>query len=117
MTGCDITGDSEQTIYYPWREGKALAIPVIAFANADGGTAAVGIEDKGDISGIDGQEKHINELLRVPFDYCLPSVNAATEILDCTDIVKEFGEGVQEREGEVTSPQSPPKSDITDGRI
>lgn len=42
------------------------------------------------------------------------------EFLHEYEYVKEFGEGVQEKEGEVppqSPPQLPPKSDITDGRI
>ncbi|MCD8084676.1 MAG: putative DNA binding domain-containing protein, partial [Clostridiales bacterium] len=66
-------------------DAKTLAIPIVAFANADGGDIAIGIEDKGDITGIDGYEANVNELLRAPFDYCVPSVNVDTEILDCTD--------------------------------
>lgn len=66
-------------------EAKALAIHIIAFANADGGYIAIGIEDNGAVTGIDDREAHINELLRVPFDYCVPSVTVETSILDCTD--------------------------------
>lgn len=66
-------------------DAKALAIHIIAFANADGGDLAIGIEDNGDITGIDGHESHINKLLRAPFDYCIPSVNVDTRIMDCTD--------------------------------
>lgn len=66
-------------------DAKALAIHILAFANADGGDFAIGIEDNGDITGIDGQESHINELLRAQFDYCVPSVNAEPHILECTD--------------------------------
>ncbi len=64
---------------------KALAIHIVAFANADGGDVAIGIEDNGDITGIDSHEANINELLRVPFDYCIPSVPVETSILDCID--------------------------------
>ncbi|MDO4324398.1 MAG: putative DNA binding domain-containing protein, partial [Lachnospiraceae bacterium] len=67
-------------------EAKALAIHIIAFANADGGYIAIGIENNGAVTGIDEREAHINELLRVLFDYCVPSVTVETNILDCTDI-------------------------------
>lgn len=66
-------------------DAKVLAITIIAMANADGGDIAIGIEDKGSITGIDGFEKNVNELLRAPFDYCVPSVNVDTHILDCVD--------------------------------
>lgn len=64
---------------------KALANLIIAFANADGGDAAIGIEDDGTITGIDGQDKRINELLRAPLDYCVPSVSVDSEVVNCTD--------------------------------
>lgn len=67
-------------------DAKALAVPIVAFANADGGMIAIGIEDNGDITGIDAYEKNINELLRVPFDYCVPSVSVEISTLDCTDM-------------------------------
>lgn len=53
-------------------DAKALAITMIAMANADGGVIALGVEDDGSITGIDGQTEHVNELLRVPFDFCVP---------------------------------------------
>ncbi|WP_173443183.1 helix-turn-helix domain-containing protein [Selenomonas ruminantium] len=53
---------------------RDFSVPVVAMANADGGYLIVGIEDDGTITGIDDQEKNLNELLRVPFDYCVPSV-------------------------------------------
>ena len=66
-------------------ESKALAVTMVAMANADGGTIAVGFEDDGTISGIDGMTEHINDLLRVPFDYCIPSVNVHPERMACFD--------------------------------
>ena len=50
---------------------KALAIPIVAMANADGGVLAIGVSDKTRrIEGVDGSEERLNELLRVPFDFC-----------------------------------------------
>jgi ATP-dependent DNA helicase RecG len=66
-------------------DAKTLAIHLIAFANADGGIIAVGIEDDGTITGIDGHAEHINELLRAPFDFCKPSVRVETERLSCVN--------------------------------
>ncbi len=66
-------------------EPKALAVIVVAFANADGGDVVIGIEDDGRITGINGNDDHLNELLRVPFDFCVPSVNAEVHFVDCTD--------------------------------
>lgn len=65
-------------------EPKALAIIMVAMANADGGTIAIGIEDDGSVSGIDEYYNHINDLLRVPFDYCIPSINVHP--LYCPDL-------------------------------
>ena len=66
-------------------DAKTLAIHLIAFANADGGMIAVGVEDDGTITGIDGHAEHINELLRAPFDFCKPSVRVETERLSCVN--------------------------------
>ena len=62
-----------------------LAIPIVAMANADGGWLAIGIEDDGTITGIDAHEKQINELVRVPFDFCIPSVKIDLTTMDVTD--------------------------------
>lgn len=65
---------------------KALAIPIIAFANADGGTVAIGISDKTRrIEGIDYNIQKLNELLRVPFDFCVPTVKTEIEKVPCVD--------------------------------
>ena len=67
-------------------DAKALAVIVVAFANADGGDVVIGIEDDGRITGINGNEDHLNELLRVPFDFCVPSVPVEVHFVDCTDV-------------------------------
>lgn len=64
---------------------KDFAIPVVAMANADGGYLVVGIEDDGTITGIDEHEKNVNELLRVPFDYCVPSVMVENKTIEACD--------------------------------
>ena len=65
---------------------KALAITVVAFANADGGDIAVGMSDKTrKIEGVDQHTEKLNELLRVPLDFCNPSVPITSELLPCTD--------------------------------
>ena len=65
---------------------KALAIPVVAFANADGGLIAIGISDKTrKIEGVNQYTDKLNELMRVPFDFCSPSVAATFSYLDCID--------------------------------
>lgn len=94
-------------------EPKALAVPIVAMANADGGVLAIGVSDKARrIEGVDGNEKRLNELLRVPFDFCNPSVKVRlvrpdnirhthfsrnpkiAQYLKAYKYVKEFGEGI-----------------------
>ena len=61
-------------------EPKALAVPLIAFANADRGTIAIGISDKTRrIEGTDFEVQKLNELLRAPYDFCEPSVPVQIE--------------------------------------
>lgn len=50
-------------------DATAIIVPIIAFANADGGLLAVGIEDDGEITGIDAFMKNVNEILRASFDF------------------------------------------------
>ena len=65
---------------------KALAITIVAFANADGGDIAVGVSDKTrKIEGVDQHTEKLNELLRVPLDFCNPSVSITSDLLPCTD--------------------------------
>ena len=66
-------------------EATAIATPIIAFANADGGLLAIGIEDNGEITGIDDYPKNINEILRASLDFCQPSIMIETETINCTD--------------------------------
>ena len=67
------------------KDPKGLSDHFTAFANADGGTMVIGIEDDGAITGIDDYPENINKILRVPFDFCRPSIRVETEIVDCTD--------------------------------
>lgn len=61
---------------------KDLAKDVVAMANADGGEIVVGIEDDGEITGIEAFAKNANDLRRVHLDFCNPSVNARIEELE-----------------------------------
>ena len=63
-----------------------MAVPIVAFANADGGVIAIGVSDKTrKIEGINQHTDKLNELLRVPFDFCNPSVPVTCSYLPCTD--------------------------------
>ena len=64
---------------------RDLSTAVVAMANADGGYLAIGIEDDGTITGIDDFEKNLNELLRVPLDFCAPSVEVENAMIDVID--------------------------------
>ncbi len=65
---------------------KALAVPIVVFANADGGDIAIGVSDKTwKTEGVDQHTEKLNELLRVPLDFCNPSVPITSDLLPCTD--------------------------------
>lgn len=67
------------------KDAKGLSNHIVAFANADVGTLVIGVEDNGEITGIDAYTNNINDILRVPFDYCNPSVRVTTETVECKD--------------------------------
>ncbi|CVK18400.1 ATP-binding protein [Sporomusa sphaeroides] len=59
-----------------------LTETVIAFANADGGTIAIGIKDRA-IEGIDAQGNvKINDFIQCGFEKCIPSVRYTPEFVD-----------------------------------
>ena len=63
-----------------------LSETICAFANADGGTIAVGISDKKRlIEGVDYYTEQLNEILRTPIDFCNPTVPVTTEMVDCVN--------------------------------
>lgn len=66
-------------------DAKALAITIIAFANADGGKIALGVENDGELTGVDDKTENVNELLRASYDYCVPSIAISSEYMDVTD--------------------------------
>ncbi|MCQ2344399.1 MAG: putative DNA binding domain-containing protein [Paludibacteraceae bacterium] len=59
---------------------------IIAMANADGGVIALGVDDDGTLTGVDSNVEKMNDLLRVPFDYCVPSVTLTPEYMEVTDV-------------------------------
>lgn len=67
------------------KDPKALSNHIVAFANADGGTIVIGIEDDFTVTGIDDYTEKVNDILRVPYDYCKPSVNVEFETVECID--------------------------------
>ena len=67
------------------KDPKGLSNHIVAFANADGGTLIIGIEDDFTVTGIDNYQNNVNDILRVPFDYCKPSIRVMTETVECID--------------------------------
>lgn len=89
MTKADIQTSTEFQVFDRKSvriEAKAFAVTIIAFANADGGRIAIGVEDDGTLTGVDGKMEHVNELLRASFDYCIPSIAISTEYIEVLDI-------------------------------
>ena len=63
-----------------------LSDTLCAFANADGGTVAIGISDKHRrIEGVDYYVEQLNEILRTPIDFCKPTIPVKTEMVECTN--------------------------------
>lgn len=67
------------------KDPRGLSNHIVAFANADGGTLVIGIEDNFEVTGIDDYQNNVNDILRVPFDYCKPSIRVSTETVECID--------------------------------
>lgn len=58
----------------------------MAFANADGGVISIGVSDKTrKIEGVGQHTEKLNELLRVPLDFCNPSVPITSDLFPCSD--------------------------------
>jgi len=64
-------------------EARHLAENMVAFANADGGALLIGVEDDGRISGIEGYQRNVDELLRAPYVHCVPPVEAQSYTFIC----------------------------------
>lgn len=87
MTIEEVLSENEKQIF----ERKSIQIrpadlsdTICAFANADGGTIAIGISDKHRrIEGVDFHEEQLNEILRAPIDFCNPTVPVTTEMVEC----------------------------------
>lgn len=61
-----------------------LSDTICAFANADGGTIAIGISDKRRmIEGVDYHTELLNDILCTPTDFCNPTVPVSTELVEC----------------------------------
>ena len=72
-----------------WFERKAieakpakLAEAVCAFANADGGTLAVGVSE-GSAQGVDDQASRVNDARQAAIDFLRPPVPVKTDLVEC----------------------------------
>ena len=89
MTIEEILANNEKQIF----DRKSIQIKpvdlsdtICAFANADGGTIAIGISDKHRrIEGVDYHVEQLNEILRTPIDFCNPTVPITTEMVECVN--------------------------------
>lgn len=62
-----------------------IARHIVAFANANGGVLAIGIEDNGEITGFNNKDsKSINDFLNVPFSSCKERLKVEHEIRKVT---------------------------------
>jgi len=63
---------------------RDLAKALIGFANADGGTLIVGLND-GEVEGTDGNAERRNAQLQANVDFCMPPVRATHRLVACVD--------------------------------
>lgn len=66
-------------------EPAALANAMIGFANADGGTLIVGVENDGRVTGIGDDTRHLNEQQQAAIQYTSPPVRHSIGLLPCVD--------------------------------
>lgn len=91
---------------------REMARHLIAFANADGGTIVLGLEDDGRITGLGPYAGNINALLQAGLDFCEPPIRVEHEYLSCTTAA-----GEQDRLLVLTVRQSDRLHARTDDRV
>jgi len=62
---------------------RDLANHFVAFANADGGFIAIGIEQDDAVTGISDYETKVNSFLQAAWDLCVPPVTIVHRFVDC----------------------------------
>lgn len=60
-----------------------LADLLIGFANADGGTIVIGVENSGEVSGANRWKEHVESLRSAALDFTEPSVRQTWELIAC----------------------------------
>lgn len=63
-------------------EPRDLAPAIVAFANAEGGTIAVGLHN-GKIQGLAAHKRKLNDFRQVPIDFTVPAVRAQFTEVEC----------------------------------
>lgn len=63
---------------------KDLAIPLVAFANAEGGTIVIGLHG-GKVQGLKSVANKINDYRQAPIDHTTPPTRATFEEVDCVN--------------------------------
>ncbi len=64
---------------------REIAAHFVAFANADGGMLAVGIEKDGTITGVNEYEAQVNAFLQAAWNLCVPPVTITHKFADCVN--------------------------------
>lgn len=64
---------------------ESVAGEIVAFANSDGGTLYIGVEDDGRIVGLDNPETNFQTLTHLCRDRCIPPVSPIIEQFDLAD--------------------------------
>lgn len=67
---------------------RKLAESIVAFANADGGTIAIGLAN-GVVEGVDSEAKHLNELMQTAVKFTEPTVATTARLLECEATIPE----------------------------
>jgi ATP-dependent DNA helicase RecG len=70
-------------------EPRDLAEVLVAFANSDGGTVVIGVENDKTITGTKRYHDNVQTLMRAPYDHCDPPVSVQIENLPCRNAAGE----------------------------
>ncbi len=85
----EVFNTKDEDFYYDRKsikiKPKDIAKTIISFANAEGGTIVVGVEDDKSITGIDGHTKEINEIEYAPINLCNPSIRCSFQKINVID--------------------------------
>ncbi len=63
-------------------EPRKLAESLVGFANADGGTIAIGLS-RGEVEGVGSNDRHLNSLMQAAVDFTEPTVVTNARLYEC----------------------------------